>query len=46
MALLALVLLVAFLLYQDRRRVKSGLSVLPAEYWAGVSRQDAHQGPF
>lgn len=44
MALLLLVVVVAYLLYQDRQRVKSGLTVLPGEYWAGVGRQDS-QGP-
>lgn len=46
MILLLLAALVGFLLWQDRQRVKSGLSVLPAEYWSGVARQDAQQGPF
>lgn len=44
MALLALVVLVGYLLWQDRQRVRSGLTVLPGEYWAGVARQDSQQG--
>lgn len=41
MAVLLLVVVVAYLLYQDRQRVRSGLTVLPGEYWAGVARQDS-----
>lgn len=45
MALLVLVAVVVVLLHADRERIKSGLTVLPSDYWAGVARRDAETGP-
>lgn len=45
MAVLVLIAVVVVLMHADRERVKSGLTVLPADYWAGVARRDAESGP-